>query len=469
MLLACVLVLAACQASLPATTPAATKSVKTNEASSSPSASGVCPIGDETCASSSPVASYDAYDASISPESSPQSTTGVSGTSFIFPSSGSAPLRITLSVPTEWRDFVTLSCKGAGNPRLGGRAFSVDWDDGRTFPRYDGTQDSECGLSHTYTAPGTYNIKAMIYDFNDTPTFNGKFSQELWSDNATVVVTGVGPTRSLNLTYPVGGETFGYEEFPQIKWNITSDKKYDLLIELVAQDGTIIGSDTIRGVAFSGSGQSRPQPRSFDAYNAALSKGNTQFFARLSLIDNGARIEVKTGDKVKKNQTIATLDSDIQKIEENEAEAALGMAQGGVARPSLMDSGAAVLVRKSSLFTMNGNYSGTTMGGASPLAGVAPLTVTYNRKVAEQVCLSYKLDWGDGTAPLVVRGPMQGSTESCQAVHPAQKNLTFTHTYITPGTYTITWQSNDGYPSLSLEESWGMGVPDSETVYVGQK
>lgn len=80
LLLACVLILAACQASLPATTPAATNSVKTSGASSSPDASGTCPIGDETCASSSPVASYNAYDASSSPEITPQSTASVTST-----------------------------------------------------------------------------------------------------------------------------------------------------------------------------------------------------------------------------------------------------------------------------------------------------------------------------------------------------------------------------------------------------
>ena len=305
--------------------------------------------------------------------------------------SGDAPLSVEVTGPELVVD------KGEGQPRVWhGCGFSIDWGDGSRL-------GPNCAdrLHHTYAVPGSYQVKARLWypGPTDAPITT-------WKGTAEVEVLGRAPKLSIELDFPLGGETFLYQHMPEIKWDLVSDKKNDLFIELVAEDGTIVASKTIEGVAYTGKGASRISPNSYDSYIAKIASGNTNFFARISV----------PGTEVSS---------------------------------------------QSRLFTMNGIYQRYKGNGPSHMAGTAPLSVVFEQLVSQEVCLSYRMDWGDDTGAILVRGPK----EDCRGRVPASRKLSFEHTYDKPGTYEITWKSNDHYGFQALEEC--KNSPRKYTIHVG--
>jgi|GEM_PF-6596933 len=118
------------------------------------------------------------------PRCVPKNTNGLS----VSPTSGSAPLTVMATFPSEWQALTNAECSST-QMRFGGRTFSVDWGDG-TFPSQNG-RNSPC-KAHTYTTSGAYVVKGRIYDFSDVNEFDGSFTRDVWTGTASVTVTGGG-------------------------------------------------------------------------------------------------------------------------------------------------------------------------------------------------------------------------------------------------------------------------------------
>ncbi|HVM73402.1 MAG TPA: hypothetical protein VMU13_00790 [Candidatus Paceibacterota bacterium] len=85
----------------------------------------------------------------------------------------------------------------------------------------------------------------------------------------------------------------------------------------------------------------------------------------------------------------------------------------------------------------NGNSSADTIS-VSPTSGVAPLTVTATFSSEAACADAYDLSWGDGSTDITMQYAAPASGSACEAI--AQVN-TPTHSYTTPGTYTVTLKS----------------------------
>lgn len=79
--------------------------------------------------------------------------------------------------------------------------------------------------------------------------------------------------------------------------------------------------------------------------------------------------------------------------------------------------------------TANNNYMSFL---AEPSSGAAPLAVKVTLKnTAASACTSYYVDWGDISTPLSYEAPAYANCNS------ASFTKTFTHTYVSPGTFTL--------------------------------
>ncbi|MSU74685.1 hypothetical protein EXS57_02820 [Candidatus Kaiserbacteria bacterium] len=299
----------------------------------------------------------------------------------VTPTSGSLPLTVKIIYPEEWQLLINEECSHTTPvPRLGGTAFTIDWGDGRNGTPCD---------THTYTATGTFTIKAQIYAFDDIPHGDwGGFSKMLWEAAATITVSGAATAPSVELLSPQDGESYKYQEFPDVKWRITTGKKVALRIELLDQDGNTFASETKNGIAYDGEGSLRVFPRSWEVYDALLRAGKTKFSVQVSLVDNG--------------QVVAQ--------------------------------------KRSADLIMSAQFTDNVNGGLqiSPTSGPAPLKVSFNYTVWNPVCFSYKVDWGDGTTP----DSMIQQAEEGKCILKGE-NKVFTHTYTKVGTYKIMMKTNN--------------------------
>ncbi len=298
----------------------------------------------------------------------------------VTPTNGSLPLTVKVTYPNKWQSLINEECSHTTPlQRLGGTKFTIDWGDGRSGTPCD---------THIYTAAGTFNIKAKIYAFDDVPhnDWGGGFSKMLWKAAATITVSGTGAEPSVELLSPQEGESFQYQTFPEVKWNITTGKKLSLLVDLLDQDGNTFTSETKNDIAYDGEGSLQVWPKSLDTYDALLRAGKTKFSVRVRLMDNGKVVaEKRSGDLFMSAQL---------NIEE-----------------SLK---------------------------VSPTSGSAPLKVSLNYNVWIPACFSYKIDWGDGSAP---DSMVQEAAEGTCILR--GENKIFTHTYLKSGTYIIMMKSNN--------------------------
>jgi PKD repeat protein len=74
----------------------------------------------------------------------------------------------------------------------------------------------------------------------------------------------------------------------------------------------------------------------------------------------------------------------------------------------------------------------------NPLNGLTPLQVKAQFEVAGSSCTSYELNWGDGSAPVY-----QGVPENAVCPNDTLRKSA-THTYVQPGTYTVTLKAGRG-------------------------
>lgn len=155
----------------------------------------------------------------------------------VSPSRGTVPFSVRVTIPDRYRDLVTKNCSELKLVRFAGVAFQVDWGDGKHFS--DGSsEDASCGLAHVYTVPGTYEIKARLISFTDC--CGPPFSSVRWAGTAKVTVDGSRQPPSLNLLSPKSGETLPYQTVPAVRFKVVVDRKYDLVIQLITKNGTIV-------------------------------------------------------------------------------------------------------------------------------------------------------------------------------------------------------------------------------------
>lgn len=96
----------------------------------------------------------------------------------VTPEKGTAPLGVVLTGPTAFvsraQEFIVKH--GACTVDGGSGVFAIDWGDdsekAAAWPRRD---DPDCRLTHTYSAAGTYRIRAGFFgDPNEPPEWLGE-------------------------------------------------------------------------------------------------------------------------------------------------------------------------------------------------------------------------------------------------------------------------------------------------------
>jgi hypothetical protein len=260
----------------------------------------------------------------------------------VSPTSGSPPLRVTITGPDL---LMTKVRNWNGRPSIGGAGFSISWGDGQRQTRdiYNWTnQNKEDLFSHTYTAPGTYTVSASTYTPGptDAPIYNWKS----WT-NVTVGGTAVQGC-TLQIQEPHGGETFNYQDFPVVRWSLTTDRRVDLYIQLVCGD-KVVAQEILKDIAHNNSNSERRfSPPSFDEYEKALRQGKTKFRMVLQMIDA---------------------------------------------------HGKTILARSTREFTMTKRYVSSHGGLKQEPQSNDRLAVALKYTVNHPSCFSYSLDWGDGT------------------------------------------------------------------------
>jgi hypothetical protein len=269
---------------------------------------------------------------------------------------------------------------------IGGPGFSIDWgDDGRHRTRVEafplGSDGCPDLLQHRYTVPGTYQIKALLYQPSDTapaPAYE-------WQSEAVVTVAGRAQPLAFSLLSPPGGGSYLYQASIQVAWTLATGGPIDLTLDLVADNGVVLESERYEGLSYVGRGEAKLHLRS-NSYNRSIANGGTT-----------ARIR-------------ATIVSDSHET----------------------------LVRESEPISLSAEYVGLAeyRPNVESVAGQA-LAVTLRHHTFQSQCHDYVIDWGDGTppenAPPLVKAP-------CIV---GEQWIETTHMYRAAGTYQIVLRTNE--------------------------
>ena len=302
---------------------------------------------------------------------------------------GPAPLNVRITGPDV---LITKVRNWNGRMSIGGAGFSIDWGDGprqtpMTFER--GTSNNEDLFSHTYSVPGTYTINATTYrpGPNDGPIYN-------WKSAVSVTVGGDSEKKTtLQLLAPLGGETFNYQEFPTVRWSMSTDRRVNLYLQLVCEN-KVVAQDVVKGIAHNNPNSERSfSPPTFSEYENALKNGKTKFRMVLQMKD---------------------------------------------------ENGKTILARSSREFTMTNRYVPSMGGLHRGPVGADPLSVTLNYEVNHPSCFSYNLNWGDGSV----------DAEQKYDGHALLKmtNKVFKHRYKKPGVYNVVLRSTNLDPHEKLKD-----------------
>lgn len=304
----------------------------------------------------------------------------------VSPSRGTAPFTITLTVPERFRDVVRKNCSELNLNRFAGVAYHVEWGDGKIFSDRS-SDDASCGLSHVYTVPGTYKIKARIVSFTDCCL--PPFSRTLWSDSARVTVNGIPQLPSLIILTPGAGERLPYQSVPQVKLKIAVNRKSDLVIELITNTGVIVATSKVKGLSFIDERTWTPQAQDWRIFDSILVNGTATAHVRVRLLQDGIPIITRESPDV----TLTSVSREYSVIIEN-------------------GSGPAPLVTTMHIPFINPN----------------------------QECWRYRVDWGDGSP--IDQSESRGLSNACSPFAYSKAEKILTHTYTTAGSYTITAESN---------------------------
>jgi hypothetical protein len=319
---------------------------------------------------------------------------------------GPAPMRVDLHLPDEWSRVVSRNCQELKLIRFAGQAFTVDWGDGKTFPD-ESKEDSSCGLSHIYGVPGTYKIQAHIDSFTDC--CSPPYTHELWKDSATVVVGGNRRVLSFEFLTPVGGELLTYKTLPEVKFNLVLDRKSDLIFDFISEAGTVLGTSLLHDVSYVGESKALIKATDSKVFDDLLRQGKTKVFVRVRILRDG--------------RAVMTKDSPSVIITNRSPEKSLVLDY-----PS-----------EDARRTVNAHF-------------------VYSN--AEEECLSYSLDWGDGSPLLQV---FRTKTQSECNRYNSKKEKVLSHNYATSGEFTIRFKNDSAGPQRLPEQ---MGPVEIQTIVV---
>jgi hypothetical protein len=207
----------------------------------------------------------------------------------VEPLSGKAPHLVRIAGPTlvltkiaECR-FGWFEWTGPG-----GNGVLVDWGDGtETFSLKElytgdrrGESCAERQRRHVYAIPGTYRVKVEIWHPGpiDAPVTD-------WSGEAVVTVGGKSPPDSLEIIEPHDQQVFPYHLFPHVRWRASVSEPSTIRVEMLSESGAQLGA---KDFDWASVGERDAQtPFGFEEYDAALRRGETSAFLRVSLMRAG--------------------------------------------------------------------------------------------------------------------------------------------------------------------------------------
>ncbi len=293
---------------------------------------------------------------------------------------GRAPLTVSLSGPA-----VLLEKAKACQRIWGGMGFSIDWGDGS--PR-GGRVNENCTeqLKHTYTVPGRYSVQVSVFHPgpNDAPVYDYQGSGE-------VEVTGESGKGPVTVKALVGKEElaplyYGTGLRP-LRYLVNTTRPLRIKAELVKEDGSVILKEE----------------------KAVSNSGTDSFF--WSAYGNGPAAEHYVKGKLRARYRLTAL-----------------------------ADGKEVAKDDSPFFPIHASATFRSFE-VRPGSGKAPLEVTASSSFHHAECISYIVDWGDGSAP--ENGGTFSGKKSCPLT---SHRVELTHKYSKPGKYTIRWHDNSGNP-----------------------
>jgi hypothetical protein len=171
--------------------------------------------------------------------------------------------------------------------------YYVDWgDDDRSGtyvsplpPLSKGCPDP---LKHVYTVPGSYRIEAGLYHLGPT---DGPVHE--WQEETSVTVEGEAPPLTLSVIGPARDEIIYFQEHLTVRWNLSTPKPVDLLVEIIGKDGVVLRSDSIQGLKYVGEGELTFYRLDEEPYWQHLLDEVAPVVARIHLQENGRNLLVQ--------------------------------------------------------------------------------------------------------------------------------------------------------------------------------
>jgi hypothetical protein len=269
---------------------------------------------------------------------------------------------------------------------IGGPGFWIDWgDDGHLRTRVEASPLGSDGcpdlLQHRYTVPGTYQIKALLYQPSDTapaPAYE-------WQSEAVATVMGRVEPLAFSLLSPAGGESYLYQASIPVAWSVATGGPINLTLELVAENGMVLESERYEGLSYVGRGEANVHLRS-RSYERSIVNGGTTAKIRATIVSDNHES----------------------------------------------------LVRESEVISLSAEHVGLSKFRPNvELLADQPLAVKLRHHTFQPQCHDYLIDWGDGTPPEKAPPLVKAS---CIV---GEQWIETMHTYRAAGTYQIVLRTNE--------------------------
>ena len=207
----------------------------------------------------------------------------------VRPLAGEAPLLVRIADPTRVLTKVA-ECRFGWFPWIGpgGNGLLVDWGDGSEIfsfeEMYSAERDrkscAERQRRHIYSVPGTYRVRVEIW--HPGPT-DGPVTD--WKGETVITVGGEGPPDTLEIVEPHDRQVFPYRLFPHIRWRASVGEPSTIRVEMLSEAGARLG---VKDFDWASVGERDASTLlDFQAYDAALRRGETSAFLRVSLMREG--------------------------------------------------------------------------------------------------------------------------------------------------------------------------------------
>jgi hypothetical protein len=145
-------------------------------------------------------------------------------------------------------------------------------------PGPDGCPDP---LSHVYAAPGSYKIGANTYHKGP---LDGTVVD--WHDGTSVAVDGTSPPLAFSVVAPRRDKKHFFREPMVVRWKLSTPERVTVLVEIVGQDGAVLGKQSLNGLKYAGEGEVRIN-LNHDAYAYHLLNETAPVIARVRVREHG--------------------------------------------------------------------------------------------------------------------------------------------------------------------------------------